>query len=107
MDPGASRVGEFSLTDRRFSRINRFMAETLFDENYGGQFGNCHIALGSSYANTFDGQGRELTAKLKASLGFNESALHWDFVNTESKRVSARLKNGDRMLIYEDGQFAI
>lgn len=107
MDAGASRVGEFSLTDRRFSRINRFMAETLFDENYGGQFGNCHIALGSSYANTFDGQGRELTAKLKASLGFNESALHWDFVNTESKRVSARLKNGDRMLIYEDGQFAI
>ena len=49
MDPGACRVGEFSLTDKRFSRIDRFMAETLFDENFGGKEGNCHIALGSSY----------------------------------------------------------
>jgi aminopeptidase len=29
------------------------MANTLFDENYGGKYGNCHVALGSSYANTF------------------------------------------------------
>ncbi|MBA4395503.1 MAG: aminopeptidase, partial [Desulfobacca sp.] len=33
MDYGASRIGEFSLTDKRFSRIDRFMADTLFDEN--------------------------------------------------------------------------
>ena len=46
MDKGAGKVGEFSLTDKRFSRINRFMANTLFDENYGGKYGNCHIALG-------------------------------------------------------------
>lgn len=32
MDKGASRIGEFSLTDKRFSRIDRFMADTLFDE---------------------------------------------------------------------------
>ncbi|HRS98140.1 MAG TPA: aminopeptidase, partial [Smithella sp.] len=48
MDPGARRVGEFSLTDKRFSRIDRFMAETLFDENFGGDQGNCHLAFGSS-----------------------------------------------------------
>jgi aminopeptidase len=33
MDQGANKVGEFSLTDKRFSKINKFMANTLFDEN--------------------------------------------------------------------------
>ena len=33
----ADKVGEFSLTDRRHSRITRFMATTLFDENMGGE----------------------------------------------------------------------
>ena len=42
----ADKVGEFSLTDKRHSRITKFMATTLFDENMGGEFGNTHIALG-------------------------------------------------------------
>jgi aminopeptidase len=106
MDAGASRVGEFSLTDRRFSRINRFMANTLFDENYGGRFGNSHLALGSSYANTYAGDSRKLSPAMKAKLGFNQSALHWDFVNTEKKRVTAVLSDGSRKVIYENGEFA-
>ena len=105
MDKGASRLGEFSLTDKRFSRINRFMANTLYDENYGGTFGNCHIALGSSYSNTYSGNTIELTKPLKRKLGFNESALHWDFVNTEKKQVIAILKSGKEVLIYENGKF--
>ena len=106
MDKGASRLGEFSLTDRRFSRISRFMANTLYDENYGGRHGNCHIALGASYSNTFSGKPGELTRPMKRKLGFNESALHWDFVNTEKKRVVACLKSGKEIMIYENGQFA-
>ncbi|MGD9013439.1 MAG: aminopeptidase, partial [Desulfobacterales bacterium] len=105
MDHGASRLGEFSLTDKRFSRINRFMANTLYDENYGGPNGNCHIALGSSYSNTYAGKPVELTKPLKRKLGFNESALHWDFVNTEKKRVVALLKSGKKVTIYENGKF--
>lgn len=31
--PNMDKVGEFSLTDGRFSHITRFMAETLYDEN--------------------------------------------------------------------------
>ncbi len=54
MDEGSKRAGEFSLTDKRFSKINKFMADTLFDENFGGPHGNCHIALGSSYADTYN-----------------------------------------------------
>jgi aminopeptidase len=106
MDAGARQVGEFSLTDRRFSRINRFMAHTLFDENYGGRFGNCHLALGSAYANTYAGNPRKLSPALKVKLGFNQSALHWDFVNTEEKRVTAVLADGARKVIYANGEFA-
>ena len=105
MDKGAARIGEFSLTDKRFSRINRFMANTLYDENFGGPQGNCHIALGSSYSNTDTGKPVELTKPMKRKLGFNESALHWDFVNTEKKQVIAILKSGKNVLIYENGKF--
>jgi len=105
MDRGASKVGEFSLTDKRFSKINRFMANTLFDENYGGAHGNCHIALGASYSDTYDGDIAKLTKRIKSKLGFNDSALHWDLVNTEKKQVTAHLKNGRKKIIYENGVF--
>jgi len=105
MDKGANKLGEFSLTDKRFSRINKFMANTLFDENYGGKFGNCHVALGSSYSDTYNGNPKELTKELKKELGFNDSALHWDLVNTEKKRVTAHMTSGHRITIYENGKF--
>jgi aminopeptidase len=105
MDKGADKVGEFSLTDKRFSKINRFMANTLYDENYGGKYGNCHIALGSSYSNTYSGDSKRLNQALKDKLGFNESALHWDLVNTEKKRVTAHLQTGKAVTIYENGRF--
>ena len=105
MDRGASRLGEFSLTDKRFSKINRFMASTLFDENFGGRWGNCHVALGASYADTYSGSVQSLTKEKKARLGFNDSALHWDLVNTEKKRVVAHLADGRRTTIYENGCF--
>ena len=105
MDKGACRVGEFSLTDKRFSRIDKFMANTLYDENYGGRNGNCHIAVGDSYSNTFDGDPSKLTNQRKNELGFNDSALHWDLVNTEKKTVTAYLKNGEKTILYENGIF--
>jgi aminopeptidase len=105
MDGGARRVGEFSLTDKRFSRIDRFMADTLFDENHGGEYGNCHVALGSSYTVTYDGNPLKLTKEKKKEMGFNDSALHWDLVNTEDKTVTAHLTSGKKIVIYENGMF--
>lgn len=105
MDGGANKVGEFSLTDIRFSKISRFMADTLYDENYGGTYGNCHLAVGSSYSDTYDGNPAGLTPQRKQQLGFNDSALHWDLVNTEEKTVTATLKSGKKMIIYEKGKF--
>lgn len=104
-DKGANRVGEFSLTDKRLSQIDRFMANTLFDENFGGDYGNCHIAMGSSYSDSFDGDTAALSRQKKTTLGFNDSALHWDLVNTENKRVTAHLLTGQKICIYENGEF--
>ena len=105
MDKGAAQIGEFSLTDRRFSKITKFMADILYDENFGGKYGNCHVAVGASYADTFSGPQSELDKKLKEKLGFNDSSLHWDLINTENKTVTARLKDGSTRVIYEKGQF--
>ena len=106
MDDGSDKLGEFSLTDRRFSAIDRFMAMTLFDENYGGAHGNCHVALGASYPSTYAGDQDALTPERRRDLGFNTSALHWDLVNTEPKTVTAHLGGGRRRVIYENGEFA-
>lgn len=107
MDEGAAQLGEFSLTDRRHSRIGAFMASTLFDENFGGAHGNCHVAVGASYSDTYAGDQTSLDAAKKASLGFNDSALHWDLVNTEDKTVTALLKGGGSVIIYKGGEFQL
>lgn len=107
MDEGAARLGEFSLTDRRHSRIGAFMASTLFDENFGGAHGNCHVAVGASYSDTYAGDQSSLDAAKKEELGFNDSALHWDLVNTEDKTVTAHLKGGGSVVIYAGGEFKL
>ncbi len=106
-DTGAGQLGEFSLTDKRFSKINRYMANTLFDENFGGSQGNCHVALGASYTDTYAGNPAELTSSRKKELGFNESAIHWDIINTEKKCVTAVLTSGIKKIIYENGMFSV
>ncbi|MEF3279901.1 MAG: aminopeptidase [Elusimicrobiota bacterium] len=104
-DEGSKMIGEFSLTDSRFSKIDKFMADILFDENYGGKYGNCHIAIGSSYIDTYDGNATKLSQKNKKALGFNISAIHWDLINTEDKVVKAKVKGGKWITIYESGKF--
>lgn len=104
---GADRVGEFSLTDRRFSRITRFMAHTLYDENVGGPFGNTHIALGRSYHDSYAGDPAEVSAEEWERLGFNDSSVHTDIVSTTDRLVTARLRGGGERVIYRDGEFQL
>ncbi|MGB9707544.1 MAG: aminopeptidase, partial [Microgenomates group bacterium] len=103
----ADKIGEFSLTDKRFSKINHFMANTLYDENFGGDWGNCHIALGSAYHSCYKGEQKKLTQKDWEKLGFNESPEHCDIINTLPKRVDVILKNKIKKTIYKDGVFMI
>lgn len=101
----ANKIGEFSLTDSRLSRIKDYMAESLFDENVGGTFGNFHIALGSAYDNTYTGSITELDKKQREILGFNKSAIHCDIISTTDRKVTAHLKNGEKKMIFEEGKF--
>lgn len=104
---GANKIGEFSLTDGRFSHITKFMAETLYDENVGGSQGNTHIALGRSYPDTYDGEVSKLTKKDLQNLGFNDSVIHTDIVSTTRRKVTAILESGKEKIIYQDGKFLI
>ncbi len=104
---GADKVGEFSLTDKRHSRIKKFMAETLYDENVGGPQGNTHIALGKSYADTYDGDPAKLKKKDWQKLGFNDSSVHTDMMSTTKREVTARLNDGSERVIYKNGQFTV
>jgi aminopeptidase len=104
---GADRIGEFSLTDRRFSRITRFMAQTLYDENVGGEFGNTHIALGRSYQDAYDGDPGSLDPADWERLGFNNSSVHTDVVSTTQRTVTATLADGSERVIYRDGEFVL
>jgi len=104
---GADRIGEYSLTDSRHSRITKFMAETLYDENMGGPYGNTHMALGMSYRDTFAGDVSKLTDAQAKKLGFNDSSVHTDIISTARRTVTAHLKNGKTKVIYKDGKFVL
>lgn len=103
----ADKIGEYSLTDSRHSRITKFMAETLFDENVGGPQGNTHLALGMAYKDTFSGDVSKLTKKQAGKLGFNDSSVHTDIISTTKRTVTAHLKNGTQKVIYDDGKFVL
>lgn len=89
----ADKVGEFSLTDRRLSHIDKYMAETLFDENFGGKYGNTHLALGASFKESSD--------------DINDSAIHCDIISTANRTVTATLEDGTKKIIYQNGQFSL
>lgn len=103
----ADKIGEFSLTDRRFSNITKFMAETLFDENIGGTEGNTHIALGMSYHDCYDGNPSKPTTKEWQDLGFNDSSVHTDIISTTNRTVTAHFKDDSHIIIYSHGEFKI
>jgi aminopeptidase len=104
---GADMVGEFSLTDSRLSKITKFMAETLFDENMGGRYGNTHIALGSAYQDSYPGNPSTVKKSAWKKMGYNESVVHTDIVSTEDRVVTAWLPGGKSLIIYKDGKFTI
>ena len=105
--PNADKVGEFSMTDARSSRITKFMADTLFDENIGGKYGNTHIAVGMSYKDTYDGDPKKVKKAGWRALGFNDSGEHCDIITTENRTVTAILKSGKEKVIYKDGKFVV
>ncbi|OUW17497.1 MAG: thermophilic metalloprotease (M29) superfamily [Opitutales bacterium TMED158] len=103
----ADKVGEFSLTDRRFSRITQFMGETLYDENVGGDNGNTHIAVGAAYRDSYTGDQTKVPETEWEAMGYNNSVVHTDIVATSNRVVTAYLKDGSSRVIYENGEFQV
>jgi len=103
----ADKIGEFSLTDGRLSRITRFMAETLFDENVGGEQGNTHLALGKAYQDSYPGDISKVTKEQWEEMGYNDSVIHTDIVSTSPREITATLPNGEKVIIYKDGKFTV
>ena len=83
------------------------MAETLFDENIGGPFGNTHIAVGMAYKDCYKGDASKVKDKEWKEMGYNNSSVHTDIVSTTDRTVTATLTNGKKMVIYENGQFVL
>jgi aminopeptidase len=103
----ADKIGEFSLTDKRMSRITHVMAETLFDENIGGEFGNTHLAVGMAYKDCFRGDPGKVTKEEWEAMGFNDSAEHTDIISTTDRTVTAILPSGAELVIYQNGEFTL
>lgn len=103
----ADKLGEFSMTDKRHSRITKFMGETLYDENVGGPFGNSHVALGMAYQDCYDGDPSRVTKAQWKKLGYNDSSVHTDVISTTDRTITAHLKNGTTKVIYKDGMFQV
>lgn len=104
---GMDKIGEYSLTDRRLSKISHVMATTLFDENFGGEFGNTHIALGRAYSDTYDGNLETVKWAELEKLGYNASSDHVDVISTTDRQVTAYLPDGSQKIIYKSGEFLI
>lgn len=105
--PNANKLGEFSLTDSRFSRITHLMAETLYDENIGGRYGNTHLAIGSAYKDCYRGDISKVTKSQWQKMGYNESSEHTDIVSTTDRTATAVLIDGTKKVIYQDGKFTV
>lgn len=103
----ADKLGEYSLTDKRMSHITHPMAETLFDENMGGPFGNTHVAIGMAYQDCYQGDPTKLKKADWKRLGYNDAAEHTDIISTTDRTVTAYMADGSEKVIYADGQFQV
>lgn len=106
--PGGDQLGEISLTDADHSRITKFMAEILYDENTGGKYGNTHMAIGASFHECYNGKPDSTWKDADwQKRGFNHSVVHSDLISTTDRTVTATLQDGTKKVIYKNGHFTI
>ena len=83
------------------------MANTLFDENFGGEHGNCHLAIGKAYHDACKNDPKSMTDAEYEKLGYNDSPEHTDIIATTDRKVTAVLGDGSVKVIYEGGEFRV
>ncbi len=101
-DEGMKRLGEIALVgyNSPIRQTGILFYETLFDEN-----ASCHFALGKSFASSYENGTKMSKEELKA-VGLNDSVNHVDFmVGTSDLEITAELKNGEIIKIFENGDW--
>lgn len=103
-DEGASMLGELALIpyDSPINNLGILFYETLFDEN-----ASCHIAIGSGFTNLIDDYSKYTLEEIH-DKGINDSMIHVDFmIGSEDMNITGYTKNGERVEIFKNGNWAI
>lgn len=103
-DEGAKRLGEVALVgiDSPVYQAQRVFQEILLDEN-----ACCHVAVGSAYKSRLRG-GADMTPEDLAKVGWNDSAVHTDFmISSEDVDVTATSFDGRVTPLIVKGRFVI
>ncbi len=101
-DEGSRRLGEVALIpyNSPIRAMDILFYNTLFDEN-----ASCHLALGSCYPNTLKG-GELLSEDDLYAKGGNRSVNHVDFmIGTADMTITGITKTGERIPVFENGNF--
>lgn len=103
MDENSAYLGECALVpyDSPISNTNILFYNTLFDENAA-----CHLALGRGFMETIKDYSDYSFEEIKA-MGVNDSMVHEDFmIGTSDLSIVAHCKNGNKVQIFKDGNWA-
>ncbi len=104
VDEGSSRLGEVALIsyDSPISNSGIIFYNTLFDEN-----ASCHLALGNAYPTCIK-DGTNLPLEELLEKGYNKSMVHVDFMfGTSDMQVIGEKENGEKVVVFKDGNFAL
>ena len=104
MDEGAAYLGEVALIahDSPINNTGILFYNTLFDEN-----ASCHLALGRGFNNCLEGY-EKYTVEECEKMGVNSSMIHVDFmIGSADMSIVGVTKDGKRVTVFEDGNWAI
>ena len=103
-DEGSAMLGETALVPKEspVGASGLFFYSTLFDEN-----ACCHLALGSGFPEVLKGF-EKMTPDDWKKNGINASSLHTDFmIGSDDMKITGITKDGKKIVIFENGTWAV
>ena len=100
-DEGSAHLGEVALVpyDSPISQTKILFFNTLFDEN-----ASCHLALGEAYPSCIE-NGLNMNEEEYDQNGVNKSNTHVDFMFGTSDMKIEGIKQDEKVLVFENGNF--
>jgi len=103
-DEGSKHIGEVALVpvDSPISNTKILFFNTLYDEN-----ASCHLAIGRAYPYSIK-EGSDMSKEELSKKGANDSLTHVDFmIGTENMEITGIKENGEKIKIFENGNWVI